>query len=123
MNIAETRIRGILEAISHIYEEYHQAGELDEAEEIVDVVFPSNNESAVVVHLGEEAFDFPSAAIAAEQSPILRSVFASGSVGEIISTSYRFSCWSSSSESYALSPMSRSGNCSRKHPARTASTR
>jgi hypothetical protein len=65
MNIAETRIRGILEAISHIYEEYHQAGELDEAEEIVDVVFPSSNESAVVVHPGEEAFDLPSAAIAA----------------------------------------------------------
>jgi hypothetical protein len=45
--------------------EHHQASELDEAEEIFDVVFPSGNESAVVVHPGEEAFDFPSAAIAA----------------------------------------------------------
>jgi hypothetical protein len=46
-------------------EEHLHASELDEAEEIFDVVFPSSNELAVVVHPGEESFDFPSAAIAA----------------------------------------------------------
>ncbi len=48
-----------------MFEEHHQGSELDEAEESFDVVFPSSNESAVVVHPGEEAFDFPSASIAA----------------------------------------------------------
>jgi hypothetical protein len=45
-------------------EEHEQASEMDEAEEVFDAVFPSSDESAVVLHPSEEAFDFPSAAIA-----------------------------------------------------------
>jgi hypothetical protein len=48
------------------------ACELDESEEVFDVVFPSGDESAVVVHPGEESFDLPAFLVAAELPPILR---------------------------------------------------
>ena len=48
-----------------------KAGEVDEAEEVFDVVFPSSDEAAVVLHPGKDAFDLPSAPIAAERSAIL----------------------------------------------------
>ena len=48
------------------------AGELDEAEEVSDVVFPSGDEPSEVVHPGEEPFDLPAFFVAAELPPILR---------------------------------------------------
>ena len=38
---------------------------MDEAEEVFDVVFPPRDQSAVVVHPGEEPLDFPSPAVSA----------------------------------------------------------
>ena len=46
-------------------EQHQQARELDEAEEVFDAVFPSCDQSAVVLHPGKESFDFPAAAVAA----------------------------------------------------------
>ena len=37
-------------------EEHQEAGKLDEAEEVFDVIFPSGDESAVVLHPGKEPF-------------------------------------------------------------------
>jgi hypothetical protein len=46
--------------------EHHvEAGELYESEEVLDVVFPSWDESAEVMHPGKEPLYFPSSAIAA----------------------------------------------------------
>jgi len=42
-----------------------QAGEVDEAEEVFDVVFPPSHESAKVVHPREEPLYFPTSPIAA----------------------------------------------------------
>jgi len=44
---------------------------LDEAEEVFDVVFPSRDEPAEVVHPGEEAFDLPTLLVAAKLAPVL----------------------------------------------------
>jgi len=61
--------------------EHHvQAGEMDEAEEVFDVVFPSSNESSEVVHPCKEPLYFPSSAIAAQLAAILGSVLSSTSV-------------------------------------------
>ncbi len=38
---------------------------MDEAEKVFDVVFPSSDEAAAVLHPGKDAFDLPSAPIAA----------------------------------------------------------
>ena len=45
--------------------EHEQACEVDETEEVLNVELPSSDESAVVLHPGEESLNFPSAAIAA----------------------------------------------------------
>jgi hypothetical protein len=45
---------------------------VDEAEEVFDVIFPSGDEAAKVVHPGEEPFHFPAPAIAAQLSAVLR---------------------------------------------------
>ena len=45
--------------------ENEETSEVDEAEEVFDVVFPSRDQSAVVVHPGKEPLDFPSAAVSA----------------------------------------------------------
>jgi hypothetical protein len=42
-----------------------KAGEMDEAEEVLDVVFPSSNEAAEVVHPCKEPLHFPALSIAA----------------------------------------------------------
>ena len=49
-----------------------EAGQLNEAEEILDMVFPSDDEAAEVMHPGEEPFHLPASAIAAQGAPILR---------------------------------------------------
>ena len=64
-----------------------QACEMDEAEEVFDVVFPSGNESSEVVHPGKEPLYFPSIAIAAQLAAILGSVLSSTSVPQM-DTSY-----------------------------------
>ena len=46
-------------------EEHEQAGEMDEAKEVFDMVFPSGDEAAVVLHPSKDAFDFPSTPVAA----------------------------------------------------------
>jgi hypothetical protein len=48
-----------------------QAGQLDEAEEILDMVFPSGDEATEVVHPGEEPFHFPASAIATQWAAVL----------------------------------------------------
>ena len=53
-------------------DEQEQACEVDEAEEVLDVDFPSSDKSAVILHPGKEALDFPSASIAAQRTAILR---------------------------------------------------
>ena len=52
-------------------EEHLQAGEVDEAEEVLDVVFPSGDESAEVVHPGKQPFHFPTFFVAPQLSSIL----------------------------------------------------
>jgi hypothetical protein len=42
-----------------------KAGELNKAEEVVDVVLPPGDEAAEVVHPSEEPFHFPPSTIAA----------------------------------------------------------
>src|SRR5277367_3542095 len=62
-------------------EQDSHAGELREAEEVFDVVFPSGNESAEVVHPGEEPFHFPASSVAAKLSSVLCLLFAVAAVG------------------------------------------
>ena len=45
---------------------------MDKAEEVFDVVFPSSDESAKVVHPGEKPLHFPSSLVAAQLASILR---------------------------------------------------
>ena len=82
-----------------------KAGELNKAEDVLDVVLPSGDEAAEVADPGEEPFHFPAPTIAAELSSFLRLV-PRCRLEAISSMSY--SCasrWSSASESQALSPM------------------
>ena len=58
-----------------------EAGEVDEAEEVLDAVFPSGDEAAEVVHPGEEPLHLPSPAISAQRASILSSAFAPAPVG------------------------------------------
>jgi hypothetical protein len=60
--------------------EHEEAGQLDEAEEVFDVIFPSRDQSAVVLHSGEDPLDLPSASIATQWSSVLAPL-AVGSVG------------------------------------------
>jgi hypothetical protein len=48
-----------------------QAGKVDEAEEVLDVVLPTSDEAAEVVHPGEEALYLPTTAVAAQRTSIL----------------------------------------------------
>jgi hypothetical protein len=54
-----------VEPISKSFEEDNEAGELDEAEEIVGVVLPANKDPALPLNPGEEALDEPAAHVAA----------------------------------------------------------
>src|ERR1022692_21312 len=58
-----------------------KAGKLCEAEEVFDLVFPSRDESAEVVHPGEEAFHFPTSAVAPQLPSVLGLSFAVAAVG------------------------------------------
>jgi hypothetical protein len=48
-----------------------KAAKVDEAEEVLDVVFPSSDEAAEVVHPGKEPLHFPAFSIAAQLAAIL----------------------------------------------------
>src|SRR5579864_2132347 len=48
-----------------------QAGEVDEAEEILDMVLPSGDEAAEVMHPREKPLHFPAPAVAAQLAAIL----------------------------------------------------
>ena len=65
-----------------------QAGEVDEAEKVLDVVFPSGDESAEVVHPGKEPLHFPSSAVAAQLAAILSPALRLRRLGAIISMPY-----------------------------------
>ena len=64
-----------------MFEQHEQACQLNEAEEVFDVVFPSRDESAVVLHPCEDSLDLPSAPVTPQRSAILGLLFAVGSVG------------------------------------------
>jgi len=53
-------------------EEQVEAGEVEEAEEVLDVVFPSSNESAEVVQPGEEPLHLPASLVAPQLATVLR---------------------------------------------------
>ena len=53
------------EPISKSFEEDDEAGKLDKAEEIVGVVLPANEDPALPLKPGEEAFDEPASHVAA----------------------------------------------------------
>ena len=53
---------------------------MDEAEEVLDVVFPSGDEAAEVVHPGKQPLHFPAFSIAAQFAAILSSAFAAAPV-------------------------------------------
>src|SRR6202034_436152 len=54
-------------------EQHVKAGKVDEAKEVLDVIFPSSDEAAEVVHPREEPFDLPPLSVAAQLAPILTS--------------------------------------------------
>ena len=53
---------------------------MDESEEIFDVEFPSCDKSAIVLHPGKEPLNFPSAAIATQDTAVLGLALAVGPV-------------------------------------------
>ena len=63
-----------------MFEEHRDARELHKAEEVGDVVFPANEEASFPLEPRKEAFDQPSALIAAEVASILGLEFTSGPV-------------------------------------------
>jgi len=52
-------------------EQYVEAGKVDEAEEILDVIFPSRDKAGEVVQPCKEPLDFPAPAVAAQFAAIL----------------------------------------------------
>jgi hypothetical protein len=81
-----------------MFEQHDEAGKLYESEEVFDVVFSSCGQSAVVLHPGEEAFDFPAATIAAQRASWVLCLRLDR-LGEIISMPYSLICSSCASES------------------------
>src|ERR1700688_2652445 len=51
-------------------------GELDHGEEIFRVIFPAHHDAAKIMKPGEQAFDFPAAAVATQRAAVLRDRFA-----------------------------------------------
>jgi hypothetical protein len=58
-----------------------QAGEVDEAEEVLDVVLPSSHEAAEVVHPGEQPLHLPAFSVTAELAAILGSASPPAPIG------------------------------------------
>ena len=55
--------------------------ELHEAKKVVDVVFPTRDQSAVVLHPGKDSFDLPSTPVAAQWSAVLCLLLPIGTIG------------------------------------------
>lgn len=53
------------------------AGKVDEAEEILDVIFPPGDETSEVVHPGKKPLHFPPVSISARTAAVLCSASAS----------------------------------------------
>src|SRR5262249_17391085 len=66
-----------LEPISKSPEEDNEASELYEAEEVLGVVFPTDEDAALPLNPSKEALHEPASHIAAQPSPILRGRLAS----------------------------------------------
>lgn len=62
-------------------EHHEQACKLNETEEILDVILPSSDKAAEVMHPGEEPFDFPSPSIAAQLASVLGVLSSPSAVG------------------------------------------
>lgn len=60
-----------LEPISKLPEEYDEASELDEAEEVLWVVLPSDQDAPLPLNPGEETFNEPPPCISAEPPTVL----------------------------------------------------
>jgi hypothetical protein len=61
----ESSVSVKLEPVSKSFEEDNEAGKLDKAEEIVGVVLPANEDSALPLDPGEEALNEPASHVAA----------------------------------------------------------
>jgi hypothetical protein len=57
--------RNWLEPISKSFEEDDEAGKLDEAEEVVGVIFPADEDSTLPLYPGEKALDQPATHVTA----------------------------------------------------------
>src|SRR5262249_44148832 len=66
-----------LEPISKSFEEDNEAGKLDKTEEVLGVVFPTDEDAALPLNPSKEALHEPASHIAAQPSPILRGRLAS----------------------------------------------
>src|SRR5262245_105745 len=64
-----------LEPISKSPEEDNEAGELNEAEEVLWMIFPADEDPALPLDPGEEAFDQPAPQGASQAAPVLRRRF------------------------------------------------
>src|SRR5208283_3584268 len=53
-------------------EQQVEAGEMHEAEEVLDMVLPSGDQAPEGVHPGQESFHLPTSAVAAQLTAILR---------------------------------------------------
>ena len=71
-NQSHTRTNKLLEPISKLPEQDNEASELNESEEVLGVVFPTDEETALPLDPGEEALDEPAPRVTAEPSSILR---------------------------------------------------
>ena len=65
-----------LEPISKSPEEDDEASELDEAEEVLRVIFPAHKYAALPLDPGEEAFYQPASGVSSELAAVLRRGFA-----------------------------------------------
>ena len=71
---SETKTR--IQPISKSSEEDDEASELDEAEEVLRVILPPDENTALPLNPGEEAFYQPPSGVSSESAPILRRGFA-----------------------------------------------
>ena len=65
----------LLEPISKSPEEDNEAGELNEAKEVLWMIFPSDEDPALPLDPGKEAFDQPAPQEASHAAPVLRRRF------------------------------------------------
>ena len=86
-----------LEPISKLSEQDNEAGELNKAQKVLGVVFPSNEDATPPLYPCEEAFYQPASLVSPQPPSILGLHFAVGTVGAIISTPSCRNSWSNAS--------------------------